>query len=209
MKVQVQPVELNYGSDGMISCFISLNTAIGADTLVLTVEWYHNNEQLNSSMDLQQLNATYIESNITLNNIQLEDAGDYACNVSIGNDDYVMDTQSVCVFGKFYTFKNNLSNYFDLKGFFSIKISAYTELMIGSRAEIQCGNVSGVSYTWRGATNEILTDPLTISPVSVSAGQSTYTCTANIPSNPMDCQTQVESIVLSVIGKYEVVSCFV
>ena len=193
----------------MISCFISLNTAIGLDTSVVTVKWYHNNEQLNSSMDLQQLNATYIESNITLNNIQLEDAGDYACNVSIGNDDYVMDTQSVCVLGKFYTFKNNLSHYFDLKGFVSIKISSYTDLMIGSRAEIQCGNVSGVNYAWRGATNEILTDALTISPVSVSDGQSTYTCTANIPSNPMDCLTQVESIVLTVIGKYEVVSCFV
>ena len=81
--------------------------------------------------------------------------------------------------------------------------------MIGSRAEIQCGNVSGVNYTWKGATNEILTDPLTISPVSVLDDQSTYACTANITSNPMDCQTQVEDIVLSVIRKYEVVSCIV
>ena len=104
VKVQVQPLDLQYSSDGMISCFISLNTAIGPDTSVLTVKWYHNNKQFNSHMDLQQLNATCIESNITFNNIQLEDAGDYTCNVSIGNDDYVMDTQSVCVFGKFYNF---------------------------------------------------------------------------------------------------------
>ena len=104
VKVQVQPLDLNYSSDGIISCFVLLSTAIGPDTSVLTVKWYHNNEQLNSSLDLQQLNATYIESNITLNNIQLEDAGDYTCNVSIGNDDYVMDTQSVCVFGMFNTF---------------------------------------------------------------------------------------------------------
>ena len=104
VKVQVQPLKLKYGRDGIISCFISLNTAIGPDTSVLTVKWYHNNEQLNSSMDLQQLNGTYIESNITLNNIQLEDAGDYTCNVSIGNDDYATDIQSVCVFGKFNTF---------------------------------------------------------------------------------------------------------
>ena len=81
--------------------------------------------------------------------------------------------------------------------------------MIGSRAVIQCGNVSDVNYTLRGATNDILTDPLTISPVSVFDDQSTYTCTANIPSNPMDCQTQVESIVLNVIGMCEVVSCIV
>ena len=104
IKVQVQPLKFNYGSDGMISCFISLNTAIGPDTSVVTLKWYHNNEKLISAMDLQQLNTTYIESNITLNNIQLEDAGDYTCNVSIGNEDYVMDTQSVCVFGKFYNF---------------------------------------------------------------------------------------------------------
>ena len=104
VKVQVQPLELKYGSDGIISCFISLNTAIGPDTSVITVKWYHNNEQLISAMDLQQLNATCIESNITLNNILLKDAGNYTCNVSIGNDDYVMDTQSVCVFGKFYNF---------------------------------------------------------------------------------------------------------
>ena len=111
IKVQVQPRQLRYGSDGTISCFISLDTAIGADTSVLTVKWYHNNEQLNNSVDLQLLNATYIETKITLNNIQLKDAGDYTCNVSIGNDDYVMDTQSVCVFGKFYKFSNNCSNY--------------------------------------------------------------------------------------------------
>ena len=104
INVQVQPLELNYGSDGIISCCISLNTAIGPNTSVLTVKWYHNNEQLNSSMDLKQLNATCIESNITLNNIRLEDAGDYACNVSIGNEDYVMDTQ-------FYNFSNNCSIY--------------------------------------------------------------------------------------------------
>ena len=106
IEVQVQPQELNYGSDGMISCCITLNIVIGPDTSVLTVKWYHNNEfeQLNSSMDLQKLNATCIESNLTLNNIQLEDAGDYTCNVSIGNDDYVTDTQSVCVFGKFHNF---------------------------------------------------------------------------------------------------------
>ena len=96
-----------------------------------------------------------------------------------------------------------------MEGFFSIETSSYTNLMIGSRAQIRCGNVAGVNYTWRGATIEIRTDPLTISPVSVSDGQSTYTCTANIPSNPMDCQTQVESIVLNVIRKYEVVSCIV
>ena len=104
IKVQVQPLELNYGSDGMISCFISLNIAIGPDTSVIIVKWYHNNEQLNNSMNLQQRNASCIESIITFNNIQLEDAGDYTCNVSIGNDDYVMATQSVCVFGKFSTF---------------------------------------------------------------------------------------------------------
>ena len=104
IKVQVQPKELSYGSDGIISCFISLNTAIGPDTSVLTVKWYHNKEQLNSTTDLQHLNATCIESVITLNNIQLEDAGDYTCNVSIGNEDYVTDTQSVCVSGKFNTF---------------------------------------------------------------------------------------------------------
>ena len=88
----------------MISCFITLNTAIGPNTSVLAVEWYHNNEQLDSAMDLQQINDTYFESNITINNIQLEDAGDYTCNVSIANDDHGIDTQSVCVFGKFNSF---------------------------------------------------------------------------------------------------------
>ena len=102
MKVQVLPQELKYNTDGMISCFILLNTAIGFNTSVLSVELYHNNEELNSTMDLQKINDTY-ESKITINNIQLEDAGDYTCNVSIGNDDYVMDIQSVCVFGKFNT----------------------------------------------------------------------------------------------------------
>ena len=91
-----------------------------------------------------------------------------------------------------------------MEGFFSTEISSYTNLMIGSRAEIQCGNVSGVNYTWRGATNEILTDPLTISPVSVSDGKSNYTCTANTSANPMKCQIQEKSFVLEVIGKYEV-----
>ena len=88
-----------------------------------------------------------------------------------------------------------------MEGIFSIETSSYTNLMIGSRAEIQCGNVSGVNYTWRGRTNKILADPLNISPVSVSDDHSNYTCTANIPSNPMNCQTQNENILLKVIGK--------
>ena len=92
--------ELKYSSDGMISCFILVDTAIGPNTSDLIALWYHNDDQLNSTMDLQQLNATHIERNITINNIQLEDAGNYTCSASIGNDDYVMDTQSVCVFGK-------------------------------------------------------------------------------------------------------------
>ena len=87
----------------MISSFITLNTAIGPNTSVVTVEWYHKNEELDSAMDLQQINNTYIESKITINNIELVDAGDYTCSVSIGNDEYVMDTQSVCVFGKYNT----------------------------------------------------------------------------------------------------------
>ena len=73
--------------------------------------------------------------------------------------------------------------------------------MIGSTAEIQCGNVLGVNYTWSGRTNKMFADPLNISPVSVSDNQSNYTCTANIPSNPMNCQTQNENILLKVIGK--------
>ena len=79
--------------------------------------------------------------------------------------------------------------------------------MVGSSAEIHCGNVPGVTYTWRGPTDAISTDPLIISPVSVSNDHSNYTCIANIPSNPMDCQTEEESIVVNVIGKYEVVKC--
>ena len=102
VKVQVHPQELKYSSDGMISCFISLNTAIGFNTSVLSVKWYHNNQHLMSVNDLQQINDTYIKSNITINNIQREDAGNYTCNVSIEND-YMMDTESVCVLGKFNT----------------------------------------------------------------------------------------------------------
>ena len=81
--------------------------------------------------------------------------------------------------------------------------------MVGSRAEIHCGNVSGVTYTWRGPTNQTLPDPFIISSVYVSDDQSTYTCTASIPSNPMNCQTEEESIVVDVIGKYEVVNCII
>ena len=81
--------------------------------------------------------------------------------------------------------------------------------MVGSRAEIHCGNVSGVTYTWRGPTNETLPDPLIISSVSVTDDQSTYTCIANIPSNLINCQTQEQSIALDVISKYQVVNCII
>ena len=102
--MQVQPQELMYNTDGIINCFILLDAAIGPDTSDVIVLWYHNNELLNRAIDLQQINDTYIESSITINNIQLEDAGNYTCSASIGNDDSVtMDTQSVCVFGKFNT----------------------------------------------------------------------------------------------------------
>ena len=103
VNVQVQPQELMYNTDGIINCFILLDAAIGPDTSDIMVLWNHNNDHLNSTMDLQQINATYIKSKITINNIQLEDAGNYTCSGSIGNVNYVMDTQSVCVFGKFNT----------------------------------------------------------------------------------------------------------
>ena len=81
--------------------------------------------------------------------------------------------------------------------------------MVGSRADIHCENVPGVNYTWQGPTNEISDDPLIISSVSVSDDESTYTCIANIPSNPMTCQTKQESIALDVLGKYEAVNCII
>ena len=81
--------------------------------------------------------------------------------------------------------------------------------MVGSRAEIQCGNVPEVTYTWRGPTNEISTDPLIIQSVSVSDDESTYKCIANIPSNIMNCQIEEQSIVVNVIGKYEAVNCII
>ena len=76
--------------------------------------------------------------------------------------------------------------------------------MIGLRAEIQCGNVSGVHYTWRGPANETHPTPFTIPSVSVSDDQSTYTCIADSSANPMNCPNQEKSFVLEVIGKYEV-----
>ena len=100
VNVQIQPQELMYNTSGIINCFILLDAAIGLNTSDVMVLWYHNDDPLDSPMDLQQINDTYIESNITINNIQLEDAGDYTCNASIGNVNYLMDTQSVCV-GKF------------------------------------------------------------------------------------------------------------
>ena len=100
--MQVQPQELKYNTDGTINCFILLDAAIGPNTSDVMVLWYHNNELLNRAIDLQQINDTYINGSITINNIQLEDAGDYTCRASIGNDSVMEDTKSVCV-GKFNT----------------------------------------------------------------------------------------------------------
>ena len=100
LNVKVQPQQLIYNTNITINCFILLDAAIGPDTSDVMVLWYHNNELLNNAMDLQQINDTYFESKITINNIQLEDGGNYICSASIGNVNYVMDTQSVCV-GKF------------------------------------------------------------------------------------------------------------
>ena len=103
VNVQVQPQEFKYNTNGILNCFILLDAAISPDISDVMVLWYHNNDPLDSPMDLQQINDTYIESNITINNIQLEDAGNYTCSASIGNDGSVMeDTKSVCV-GKFNT----------------------------------------------------------------------------------------------------------
>ena len=92
-----------YNTDGIINCFILLDAAIGPNTSDVMVLWYHNNDPLDSPMDLQKINDTYIESSITINNTKLDDVGDYTCSASIGNGGSVMeDKQCVCV-GKFNT----------------------------------------------------------------------------------------------------------
>ena len=46
--------------------------------------------------------------------------------------------------------------------------------MIGSKAEIQCGSISGVNYTWRGPANLTLPTSLTTPSVSVSDDRMCY-----------------------------------
>ena len=103
VKVEVQSQKLKYSSNGNISCFITLNTDIGPDTSVLTVEWYHNNNSIiNNTLkyivsSLAKGFAKEFNSTLQISQVESSHSGNYMCVARIGEENQKKSSEDVCV----------------------------------------------------------------------------------------------------------------
>uniref|UniRef100_A0A1X7V1J9 Ig-like domain-containing protein n=1 Tax=Amphimedon queenslandica TaxID=400682 RepID=A0A1X7V1J9_AMPQE len=170
-----------------IECTIILNTPVGPG-IQPTVTWYHNVTDVTQYSPLMRNNeSTVFTSLLTIDSIQVSDAGVYQCNAGI-DPNVTTKSISVCV-----TVNETLP-------------LVTEELSLGQYYSIDCitGPVpTGVSVSWftNGSINSN-NNTLMIPSVLPSHNNTQYTCTIMIETNPPDCSTESQVITFRVQATY-------
>ncbi|XP_019861187.1 PREDICTED: hemicentin-1-like [Amphimedon queenslandica] len=170
-----------------IECIIILNTPVGPG-IQPTVTWYHDATDITLSGSLLRNNDIVFISVLTINSIQVSDAGVYQCNAGIDSN-VTTESISVCV-----TVNETLP-------------SVTEELSLGQYYSIDCitGPVpTGVSVSWLLTNGSIYSNNNTLMIPSIlpSHNNTQYNCTIMIETNPSDCSTQSQTITLRVKATY-------
>ena len=81
---------------------------------------------------------------------------------------------------------------------------SFTNLILGSRAEIQCVNSTliGLSIRWSSSSDStVVVNNTLVLPTVISSFNSTqYTCTISVNTNPSNCEVQNRTIIVTVKG---------
>uniref|UniRef100_A0A1X7TFG4 Ig-like domain-containing protein n=1 Tax=Amphimedon queenslandica TaxID=400682 RepID=A0A1X7TFG4_AMPQE len=174
-----------------INCYIILNTAVGPG-IQPNVTWYHHMTDItHNSLLIRDFEIDFFFTSIlTVNSIQVSDAGVYHCNAGI---DFNIATKSVSL-DQCVTVNETLP-------------SVTKELSLGQYYSIDCitGLVpTGVSVSWLLTNGSIYSNNNTLMIPSIlpSHNNTQYNCTIMIETNPHHCSTQSQTITLRVKATY-------
>uniref|UniRef100_A0A1X7SSM7 Ig-like domain-containing protein n=1 Tax=Amphimedon queenslandica TaxID=400682 RepID=A0A1X7SSM7_AMPQE len=184
------PVRLPFliKSSLFIECIILLNTPVGPG-IQPNVTWYYDMTDITHYSSLMRNNGTLFTSLLTIDSIQVSDAGVYHCSAGIDSN-VTTNNISVCV-----TVNETLPLVTDL------------ELSLVQNYSIDCitGPVpTGVSVSWLLTNGSIYSNNNTLMIPSIlpSHNNTQYNCTIMIETNPSDCSTQSKVITLRVKATY-------
>ena len=186
-----------------IECIITLNTPVGPG-IQPNVTWYNNMTNVTHYSSLRRDYDILFTSQLTIDLIQVSNAGVYYCNAWI-HSNVTTNSISVCVTGNasynsiliaskiLYTVNETLP-------------SVTEELSLGQYYSIDCitGPVpTRVSVFWLLTNGSIYSNNNTLMIPSIlpSHDNTQYTCTIMIETNPSDCSTQSQVITFRVKGK--------
>ena len=191
-----------------IDCDITLNTPVGPG-IQLNITWYHDMTDITHYSSLMRNNDTVFTSTLTINSIQVSDAGVYQCNAGIDSN-VTTNNINVCVTGNasYYSVLITINILYTVS---ETLPSVTEELSLGQYYSIDCitGPVTTevsvpteVSVSWL-TNGSIYSDSnrLMIPSVLPSHNNAQYTCRIMIGANPPDCSTQSQVITFKVKGK--------
>ncbi|XP_019859856.1 PREDICTED: uncharacterized protein LOC109588106 [Amphimedon queenslandica] len=170
-----------------IECFIILNAPVGPG-IQPNVTWYHDITDVTHNSSLTRNNDSVFTSILTINSIQVSDAGVYHCSAGIDSN-VTTNNINVCV-----TVNETLP-------------SVTEELSLGQYYSIDCitGPVpTGVSVSWLLTNGSIYSDNNTLMIPSIlpSHNNTQYNCRIMIKNNPSGCSIQSQVITLRVKTTY-------
>ena len=186
-----------------VDCIINLNTPVGPG-IQPNVTWYHNMTNVThySSLVRDFEFDFWFTSILTINSIQVSNAGVYQCSAGIDSN-VTTNSISICVTGN--VSHNSVLIVNNILYSVNETLSSVTEeLSLGQYYSIDCitGPVpTGVSVSWH--TNGSIysnNNTLMIPSILPSHDNKQYTCTIMIETNPSDCSTQSQTILFRVKG---------
>ena len=172
----------------MISCAITLSSAIGPDHSALSVTWQHNNQTVSHNrvrVSPTQGVSNVFYSNLTLQQVSEHDGGVYNCVASLtGNKATITDhvELDVTTNGRENTMCILVGILITFAG--TIMISGnYTNMRIGSTEELQCKALLLTNSTirWLSQNGSVVSSSavLIIKPVNYSINGSMFVCSVN------------------------------
>ena len=198
----------NIGSSVVITCNITLNTAIGSDLSVLSFTWYHD-KKITKGMLFHRFDKIVFTTTLEIALVELSNAGVYQCSAGIvGGNTITSNTTSLCLKGIIIIYK-----LFYILIIFSKIVaekdiyptSVFTDLQLGQKFAENCvkGRITGLFISW-WINDTIFNNGngIYISSLKPSDNNTIYACNISIQKNPLGCpQNQFREYVIRLKSK--------